>query len=254
MEAYYNENDPYAVRWLGNLVSGGHIANGRVDGRSIGEVGGEEVGGGQAHFFAGIGVWSYALRLAGVPDDFPVWTGSCPCQPFSCAGRGLGVSDERHLWPEWFRLIRKCRPSLVFGEQVASKDGLAWLDSVHDDLEGEGYAVGAAVLCAPGVGAPHKRSRIYFVAHPNLKGGKGLVALGGACEARPWGRFGEADLQRLIDAPTRNGDLWPQPIIRKVDDGPSKRVGRLHAYGNSIVAPLAAEFIRASIEAIDSLT
>jgi DNA (cytosine-5)-methyltransferase 1 len=61
----------------------------------------------QCHFFAGIGVWSYALRLAGWPDDRPVWTGSCPCQPFSAAGKGAGFADERHLWPAWHHLIRE---------------------------------------------------------------------------------------------------------------------------------------------------
>lgn len=164
MTAYYNEFDPYASQWLKNLSDAGHIAEGRVDSRSILEVTGEDVGAAtQAHFFAGIGVWSHALRLAGWPDDRPVWTGSCPCQPFSVAGRGKGTDDERHLWPEWFRLIRECRPPVVFGEQVASPDGLAWLDAVCADLEGAGYAVGAADLCAAGVGAPHIRQRLYFV-------------------------------------------------------------------------------------------
>ena len=113
------------------------------------------------HFFAGIGVWSYALRLAGWPDNRPVWTGSCPCQPFSSAGKGAGFTDERHLWPEFFRLIRECRPATVFGEQVASKDGLAWLDLVQNSLESAGYACGALDTCAAGVGAPHIRQRLY---------------------------------------------------------------------------------------------
>lgn len=161
---YYNEFEPFAVEWLKNLSSAGHINPGTVDSRSIREVShGDVAGATQAHFFAGIGVWSYALRLAGWPDSKPVWTGSCPCQPFSVAGRGKGTDDERHLWPEWFRLIRECRPPVVFGEQVASPDGLAWLDDVRTDLEGAGYAFGAADLCAAGVGAPHIRQRLYFV-------------------------------------------------------------------------------------------
>ena len=161
---YYNEFEPFAVEWLKNLSSAGHINPGTVDSRSIREVShGDVAGATQAHFFAGIGVWSYALRLAGWPDSKPVWTGSCPCQPFSVAGRGKGIDDERHLWPDWFRLIRECRPPIVFGEQVASPDGLAWLDAVRADLEGAGYAVGAADLCAAGVGAPHIRQRLYFV-------------------------------------------------------------------------------------------
>jgi DNA (cytosine-5)-methyltransferase 1 len=159
----YNEIEPYAAAWLRNLSAAGHIARGSVDARSIRELRADGlVDVAQFHTFAGLGAWSYALRLAGWPDDRPVWTGSCPCQPFSVAGRGDGTSDERHLWPEWFRLIRECRPPVIFGEQVASPDGLAWLDAVCADLEGAGYAVGAADLCAAGVGAPHIRQQLYF--------------------------------------------------------------------------------------------
>jgi DNA (cytosine-5)-methyltransferase 1 len=161
----YNEIDPFAAAWLQNLSAGGHIASGSVDTRSVEDIRPEEVAATtQFHTFAGIGVWSYALRLAGWPDDRPVWTGSCPCQPFSSAGKRAGFADERHLWPAWFRLIRECRPPVIFGEQVASKDGLAWLDTVYADLEGAGYAVGAVDLCAAGVGAPHIRQRLFFVA------------------------------------------------------------------------------------------
>jgi len=164
--ALYNEIEPYAADWLRNLVVAGHVAPGAVDARSIRELQPADLANvTQAHFFAGIGVWSYALRLAGWPDSVPVWTGSCPCQPFSAAGKRGGFSDERHLWPEWFRLIRQCRPPVIFGEQVASPDGLGWFDSVSSDLEAEGYAVGASDLCVAGVGGPHIRQRLYFVAY-----------------------------------------------------------------------------------------
>ena len=164
MVSYYNEIDPYAAQWLRNLIANKLIADGDVDERSICDVAAADLHGyTQCHFFAGIGVWSYALRLAGWPDDRPVWTGSCPCQPFSAAGKGKGFDDERHLWPEFHRLISECRPPVVFGEQVASKDGLAWLDTVQSDMEASGYALGAADLCAAGVGAPHIRQRLWFV-------------------------------------------------------------------------------------------
>lgn len=163
--AYYNENEPFAVDWLRNLIANGHIADGEVDERSIVDVDPKDVQGfKQAHFFAGVGGWSRALGQAGWPDARPVWTGSCPCQSFSGAGRQKGFADERHLWPAWFRLVAKCRPPVIFGEQVGSPLALEWLDLVSSDLEGEGYAFGAADLCAAGVGAPHLRQRLYFVA------------------------------------------------------------------------------------------
>ena len=165
MTAYYNEIDPFTAQWLRNLIGDGHIAPGEVDERSIDDVQPSDLHGfTQCHFFAGIGVWSYALRSAGWPDTQPVWTGSCPCQPFSVAGRRLGTADKRHLWPTWFRLIRECRPEQLFGEQVAGPAALAWFDAVSADLEDTGYAVGAADLCAAGVGAPHIRQRLYWTA------------------------------------------------------------------------------------------
>lgn len=171
MTAYYNEIDPKAAAWLRELIKAGHIAPGDVDERSIVDIRPADlVGYTQCHFFAGIGVWSYALRRAGWPDDRPVWTGSCPCQPFSAAGKGDGFADERHLWPHFHWLIQNCRPAVVFGEQVASKDGLGWLDLVQADLEGSGYASGAVDTCAAGFGAPHIRQRLYWVAYSDNAG------------------------------------------------------------------------------------
>ncbi len=163
--AYYNEIDPYAAQWLRNLIAGGHIAPGEVDERSIEDVAPDDLRGfTQCHFFAGIGGWSHALRVAGWPDDKPVWTGSCPCQPFSAAGKGDGFADERHLWPAFFHLISECRPQHVFGEQVAAGNANAWFDLVQSDLEGMGYAFGLVPFTSAGIGAPHIRERAYWVA------------------------------------------------------------------------------------------
>lgn len=166
MTAYYNEIDPYAAQWLRNLINAGHIAPGIVDERSIEDVYPSDLRGfTQCHFFAGIGVWSHALRSAGWSDERPVWTGSCPCQPFSAAGKGAGFDDERHLWPAFHHLIKECQPTAVLGEQVASKDSDPWIDLVHTDLEALGYAFGAIPFPSAGVGAPHIRDRLYWVAH-----------------------------------------------------------------------------------------
>jgi DNA (cytosine-5)-methyltransferase 1 len=165
MTAFYNEIDPYAAQWLRNLIAAGHIAPGVVDERSIEDIKPEELNGyTQCHFFAGIGVWSLALRRAGWPDDRPVWTGSCPCQPFSAAGKGAGFADERHVWPAFGYLIEQRRPAIVFGEQVASKDADTWIDLVQTDMETLDYRFGAVAFPSASVGAPHIRDRTYWVA------------------------------------------------------------------------------------------
>ena len=74
------------------------------------------------------------------------------------------MDDERHLWPHWFHLIGAARPPRIYGEQVASKDGLGWLDLVSSDLEGAGYSIWAVDTCSAGSGAPHIRQRLRFCA------------------------------------------------------------------------------------------
>jgi len=161
---YYNEFDPHAAEWLKKLILNGCIPEGDVDDRDINDVKAEDLRGyTQHHFFAGIGGWAYALRLAGWPDDRPVLTGSPPCQPFSNAGKQKGINDERHLSPVWLELVAAIRPAWIFGEQVAAAVGKdRWLDDLLDGLEAEGYTTGAIVLPASMSGAPHIRQRIWF--------------------------------------------------------------------------------------------
>lgn len=163
--AYYNEIDPYAAQWIRNLIDEKVIPKGDVDTRSIVDVSADDLKGYmQCHFFAGVAGWAIALRQAGWPDDREIWSGSCPCQPFSVAGKGDGKDDPRHLWPTWYDLIRERVPPTLFGEQVADAIRHGWLDLVQNDLERANYAVGKVVAPACCVGAPHIRKRLWFVA------------------------------------------------------------------------------------------
>lgn len=260
MAAYYNEFDPYAAQWLRNLIKAGHIPAGDVDDRSITDVASDDLAGySQCHFFAGIGIWAHALRLAGWDDGRAVWTGSCPCQPFSGAGKRAGFADDRHLWPSWLRLIQERRPGVVLGEQVASPDALSWLDTVFDGLEGEGYACGAADLPACGVGAPNIRQRLFWVANAESdgRGQGGADPRRGGEGSGPEG-LGERSLHGgLVNGFWRSADwLWcrggklrpVEPGTRPLADGNSSRMGRMRAYGNAINPHVAAEIIKAVME------
>lgn len=236
MTAYYNEIDPFAAAWLRELIKAGVIAPGFVDERSIEDVSPDDLRPyTQCHFFAGIGVWSYALRQAGWPDDRPVWTGSCPCQGFSAAGRQKGFEDERHLWPVWQKLIADCRPRVIFGEQVASnlivgaaskerdaagwhvekiKDGSesTWFDLVQADLERTDYASAAFDIPAAGVGSPNIRQRLFFV---------GVDAgLANSFDERPQGRLSGRTDSQWED---QHGHVRCDSAISGLADLPSER-------------------------------
>jgi DNA (cytosine-5)-methyltransferase 1 len=165
MTAYYNDIDKSACAWLRELIKQGLIADGVVDERSITDIKANDLRGfSQCHFFSGIGGWSYALRLANWSDDIPVWTASLPCQPFSVAGKQKGKDDDRHLLPHFLELVRQCVPDTIIGEQVEGAVKHLWLDDLHTAMEAENYTVGAAVLGAHSVNAPHQRQRLYWVA------------------------------------------------------------------------------------------
>lgn len=276
---YYNEYDQRAAAWLRELIRSGQIPAGDVDERSITEIKANELKGyTQHHFFAGIGGWSLALRLAGWPEDRPVRTGSCPCQPFSSAGRQLGTADARHLWPVFRDLIKQLEPATTFGEQVASSLGREWLAGVRADLEGMGYEVGASDLCAASVGSPHIRQRLFWVAHPNLSirdewprsGEQSLrhknemaCGMGESESVRRIGRKDEQN-QRRGQLASGYSSAWSAARIINCADGKARRiepssfplahgipcrVGRLRGYGNAIVPQVAAQFIQAYLEA-----
>jgi DNA (cytosine-5)-methyltransferase 1 len=248
--AYYNENDLKTAAWLRELIKAKLIADGEVDTRSIVDVQPADVRGFvQCHFFAGIGGWSHALRLAGWGDERPCWTGSCPCQPWSDAnvwqGGGQGDADPRHLWPAWFRLIEVVRPDVVFGEQVASAVRRGWLDEVFSDLERLDYACGPVGLPASSVGADHGRRRVWWVADAHSARWEGHQPV----ECVPIAASAALTISRDAFVRARRAvagdysDLLPC-------DGLSVQLERdaLRGYGNAIVPECAAEVIAAYME------
>jgi len=112
--------------------------------------------------------------------------GPVPVSPSPALANDGEQADERHLWPEWRRLIAECRPPVIFGEQVASPAGRDWLAALRADLEALEYTVGAADLCAASCGAPHIRQRLYFVAISNgrISRDRGLQQAGNTCNGR----------------------------------------------------------------------
>jgi len=257
---YYNEFDPRMAAWLRELIARKLIPDGFVDERSITEIHAPDLEGfTQCHFFAGIGGWSLALQLAGWPEDRPVWTASCPCQPFANIGIQLGQLDERHLWPVFFQLLRQRRPERVFGEQVADAIGKGWLDGISADLESEGYACGATVLGAHSVGAPHIRQRLYWVGHPFDAGLEGHPGNGddldqqGRVDSQPGRSVAEAGSpwDRHTGLPCTDGKTRRvQPGTFPMAHGVPGRVELIHGYGNAIVPQVAAEFIQAYLETL----
>lgn len=254
MTAYYNENDPYAAEWLWRLIEEGLIADGNVDTRSIVDVrAGDLRGYTQCHFFAGLGGWSYALRLAEWPDDRPVWTGSCPCQPFSGANKhACGEADSRHLWPELHRLTRECKPSILFGEQIARDGGPRWFAGVRSDLEASGYSVAAANLPACGVGSPQERGRIWFMAlgiPQGIRRREGIQPI--LCQEGRGSNGGQSPWSnaRTLGADGRTRRAMPGTPV--VAHGIPNRISKLRAIGNSIVPQVAAQFVTAAARAAE---
>lgn len=264
---YFNEWDPKTAAWLRELIRRGHLPDGIVDERSITEVAPEDLKGfAQHHFFAGIGGWPLALKLAGWPEDAPVCTGSPPCQPFSVAGKRGGRDDSRHLAPAFLDLVAELRPPVIFGEQVSAAIKELWLDALFVELEEEGYTCGSAVLPACSVGAPHKRDRLFFGAidladtnrqrwerergNGNTQGRKGpnfrqAGLLDGAGTENSTGNphhgfWSDADWLGCRDGKFRPVEPGTQPLV----NGVPARVVRLRGYGNAIVPQVGAQFIR----------
>lgn len=250
MSSFYNEFNPYAADWLECLIAAGHIPDGVVDRRSITEIEPHELEKyTQCHFFAGIGGWPLALRMAGWPDDAGVWTGSPPCQPYSSAGKNLRQSDERHLSPVFTRLISKSKPPIIFGEQVAAAIAAGWLDDLFFDMEKTGYACASAVLRSAPFAGCHERARLYFTAHRDSEGLPVGFSLGQPCVFETNEPHRRRELGRILA--TENWRQWEaESGFHLLADGVPARVGKISAFGNAIDPEVAKNFIIATVEAI----
>ena len=287
---WFNEIDPAACAVLRHCYPGAVVIE-----RSIKDLTPDDVAGpGRRHFFAGAGLWEAAARFASWPDERDLWSASCPCQPFSAAGKGLGTGDPRHLWPDLFRLVRAVRPARIVGEQVSGAAGYGWFDGVRADLEAEGYACRAVDIPACAVDAPHQRNRIYWVslADADDRGRRGrpenALGLQERRNASEWaveplvhtecaglegldrdgdvvGRPGRLGPYAAGSAAAPDGSFWSgaewigcadgksrraKPGLRLLVDGMAGRADLWRLAGNSIVAPIAAEVLKALLETI----
>lgn len=164
--------------------------------------------------------------------------GGYPCQPFSHAGKRKGAGDDRHLWPEFIRIIRDLRglgrlPSWCLFENVAGHISLG-LDSVLSDLEGVGYACWPLVIPSCSLGARHQRDRVWIVAHAERHGSEGRPAFSAG-----WGgQSFEEQLARLLFPCS-----WPSLSVARAygtNNGVPKQVDRNKALGNAVFPKLAA--------------
>jgi len=186
-----------------------------------------------------------------------VLSGGFPCQPFSTAGERRGTEDDRHLWPSMLEVIRTIKPRYVVGENVYGlvnwNDGLVF-QQVCADLENEGYEVQPYLLPAAGVNAPHRRDRIWFVAHamrPRYAGaaGAGTQGLSGGTASFAGGERSGPHSQTFWRD-------WPkQPYVLLRNDGlpagldaktfPKIRRETIKAMGNAIVPQVAYQIFQA---------
>lgn len=176
----------------------------------------------------------YKLKRSNINETVDIITGGFPCQPFSIAGKKRGTDDDRDLWPEMFRVIKEFKPTWVIGENVANFVGMA-LERTKNDLESEGYEVQPLIIPACGIGAPHKRDRVWILAH------SGCSLLQGFIKPK---ENGMEDQKQDADIDQRSGRWATEPRLDRMAHGVSNRVDRLKGIGNAIVPQVAYQIMK----------
>ena len=148
-------------------------------------------------------------------------TGGYPCQPFSVAGRKKGEDDPRHLWPEYFRLVKECRPTWVIGENVSGHIKLG-LDTVISDLESEDYTVRPFSISASSIGANHQRERVWIVAHTKRKGLERLNKQSSSLSGKNKGAQLGNESSRETMANSRRSQ-WPWSELREENENETRK-------------------------------
>lgn len=164
-----------------------------------------------------------------------ILTGGFPCQPFSVAGKQKSTADDRHLWPELLRVIALERPTWIVAENVPGIVGLA-LDQVLADLESAGYSSRALIIPACAVDAPHRRDRVWIMAH----------SASTRCGARSELQLKDGATGNAYHSSERSdsGQWFAEPSVGRVANGIPSRVDRLRGLGNAIVPQVAYQLFK----------
>ena len=207
-------------------------------------------------------------------------TGGYPCQPFSVAGRKKGEDDPRHLWPEYFRLVKECRPTWIIGENVSGHIKLG-LDTVISDLESEDYTVRPFSISASSIGANHQRERVWIVANSRRPRGpwselreenenetrkenanqfeRSSSTSSSSADTNGKGsqRYGsEYELRKSQEERKTSWSRWWEfePNVGRVAYGIPKRVDRLKSLGNSLVPQIPYYIGKTILEVMNGKT
>jgi site-specific DNA-cytosine methylase len=243
----YTDIEPFCCEVLRARVADGGLLPGDVWERDVRTLTADELKPyTQVHLFCGIGASPLGLKWARWPSDLSVVTAGFPCTDISVAGEGEGISgDESGLYVEAIRVVDLLRPEYAILENSPALTSRG-LGDVLGDLAAIGYDAEWTCFPASAIGAPHKRDRMWIVAYPMRDGMPRLVACRSPRQdGQRWSRS-QADLQFIAATAFQPGDRWPQPLIRRVDDGFSNRLDRLHALGNAQV-PQCVELIARAI-------